>query len=72
VDLGGPSAADTAAAASRVLQDGTPPVYVSELWLDQGQLAVIASTLKDDEVELLVDAITQAVLTIGRGATASG
>jgi L-seryl-tRNA(Ser) seleniumtransferase len=68
VDLGGPAAADTAAAASRVLQDGTPPVYVSELWLDQGQLCVIASTLSDDEADQVADAITKAVLTIGRGA----
>ncbi len=61
IDLGGPSAADVAAAASRVLQDGDPAVYVSELWLDQGQLAVIASTLSDEEAQVVVDAIVKAV-----------
>ena len=43
-------------------------VYVSELWLDQGQLVSIASTLADDEAELVTDAVTRAVLTVGRAA----
>ena len=66
VDFGGPAASDRAAAASRALQAGEPPVYASELWLDQGQLGVIASTLADDEAELLVDAIAGTVDVLGR------
>jgi L-seryl-tRNA(Ser) seleniumtransferase len=61
VDLGGPAAADRAAAASRSLQAGDPPVYASELWLDQGQIVIIASTLTDQEAEPLVTAVLRAL-----------
>jgi L-seryl-tRNA(Ser) seleniumtransferase len=61
VDFGGPAAADRAAAAAQALQDGDPPVYVSELWLDQGQLGIVASTLVEDEADVVAGAITRAV-----------
>ena len=64
VDFGGPVAADRAAAAARVLQSGNPPVYVSELWLDQGQLGVVGSTLANDEAEVVAGAIAAAVVTV--------
>jgi L-seryl-tRNA(Ser) seleniumtransferase len=70
VDFGGPKAADRAAAVARALQSGDPSVYVSELWLDQGQLGVIASTLRDDEADVVADAIARAVATVSSASEA--
>lgn len=65
VDLGGLAAADHAAAVARALQDGDPPVYVSELWLDMGQLGIMASTLVADEADLVAEAVVGALARSG-------
>jgi len=66
LDFGGPAASDRAAAASRVLEGGDPPVYLGELWLDQGHLAVIASTVADYEADQIAAAVAATVDTLGR------
>jgi len=71
VDFGGPAGADRAAAAARVLQDGDPPVYVSELWLDQGHLAILATTLVDAEADIVADAVIRAAAAVRSASTAS-
>jgi D-glucosaminate-6-phosphate ammonia-lyase len=63
-----PAASDRAAAASRVLTGGDPSIYLSELWLDQGRLGVIASTLVDAEADIIVDEVAAAIDILGRRA----
>jgi len=64
IDMGGPMNTDRAAAVARQLQNGVPPVYVSELWLDQGQLGVMASTLAEDEADVVAEAVIRAVTAV--------
>lgn len=60
LDLGGPAATDRAAALSLALQRGDPPVYTGEGWLDNGVVSFAASTLVEDEADVVADAVQAA------------
>jgi L-seryl-tRNA(Ser) seleniumtransferase len=61
LDLGGPAATDRAAAVSLALATGDPPVYTGEGWLEQGVIGFAASTLYEDEIDLVVSAVRRAL-----------
>ena len=61
LDLGGPAASDRAAAVSLALATGDPPVYTGEGWLDQGVIGFAASTLYEDEIDVVVGAVRRAL-----------
>jgi len=61
LDLGGSAATERAAALSLALQQGDPPVYTGEGWLDIGVVSFGASTLHEDEADVVVSAVRAAL-----------
>jgi L-seryl-tRNA(Ser) seleniumtransferase len=61
LDLGGAAATDTAADVARALQNGDPPVYTGEGWLENGVIGFGASTLNEDEADVVVAAVRTAL-----------
>jgi len=53
LDFGRPQAVERASAVARALRDEEPPIYVGEAYLHTGRIAIVASTLREEEAELV-------------------